>query len=318
MICTDPNSADGILRQEPDDRKWCARVASRRGGLGRGLESLIPGIGADTERGATSSVDIDALEPNPLQPRVRWDDEQLDSLAASIREHGVIQPILVSRRGTTKPFQIIAGERRWRAAQRAGLTSVPILVREATPSQILELALVENIQRADLNAIEEALAYRQLTVEFGMKQSEVAERVGKSRPAIANAIRLLSAPESIREAVANEQISAGHARALLSVEDPLIQEQILQQVIRLGLNVRDTERLAQRATAEARRQPATPRLDPTLASVQTSLQRALGARVDITRGKSGGRIVISFHSDDELTAILAQIAGDDDLDDYDD
>jgi ParB family chromosome partitioning protein len=292
------------------------RVASRRGGLGRGLESLIPGIGVDTERGATSSVDIDALEPNPLQPRVRWDDEQLDALAASIREHGIIQPILVSRRGTTKAFQIIAGERRWRAAQRAGLTSVPILVREATPSQILELALVENIQRADLNPIEEALAYRQLTVEFGMKQSEVAERVGKSRPAVANAIRLHSAPESIRDAVANEQISAGHARALLAVEDPIVQEQILQQVIQHGLNVRDTERLAQRAMAEERRRPAAPRLDPTLQSVQTSLQRALGTKVDISRGRTGGRIVISFHSDDELSAILTQIAGDD-LDDFD-
>ena len=291
-------------------------VASRRGGLGRGLESLIPGIGADTERGATSTVDIDALEPNPLQPRVHWNDEQLDSLAASIREHGIIQPILVSRRGADKPFQIIAGERRWRAAQRAGLTSVPILVREATPSQILELALVENIQRADLNPIEEALAYRQLTVEFGMKQSEVAERVGKSRPAIANAIRLLSAPELIREAVANEQISAGHARALLAVEDPIIQEQILQQVIKLGLNVRDTERLAQRAMSEARRRPTTPRVDPALQSVQTSLQRALGTKVDISRGRNGGRIVISFHSDDELTAILSQIAGDE-LEDFD-
>jgi ParB family chromosome partitioning protein len=293
-------------------------VSSRRGGLGRGLESLIPGIGADTERGAGSSVDIDALEPNPLQPRVRWDDEQLDSLATSIREHGIIQPILVTRRGTTKPFQIIAGERRWRAAQRAGLTSVPILVREATPSQILELALVENIQRADLNPIEEALAYRQLTVEFGLKQSEVAERVGKSRPAIANAIRLLSAPESIREAVANELISAGHARALLAIEDPVTQEQVLQQIIRLGLNVRDAERLAQRAMSETSRRPANTRLDPALQAVQNSLQRALGARVDISRGKgkSGGRIVISFHSDDELTAILEQIAGSD-ADEYD-
>ncbi|MEX2315012.1 MAG: ParB/RepB/Spo0J family partition protein [Thermomicrobiales bacterium] len=293
-------------------------MSSRRGGLGRGLESLIPGIGADTERGAGSSVDIDALEPNPLQPRVRWDDEQLDSLATSIREHGIIQPILVTRRGATKPFQIIAGERRWRAAQRAGLTSVPILVREATPSQILELALVENIQRADLNPIEEALAYRQLTVEFGLKQSEVAERVGKSRPAIANAIRLLSAPESIREAVANDLISAGHARALLAIEDPVTQEDVLQQVIRLGLNVRDAERLAQRAMLDTRRRPASARLDPTLQAVQSSLQRALGARVDISRGKgkSGGRIVISFHSDDELTAILAQIAGSD-ADEYD-
>lgn len=293
-------------------------MASRRGGLGRGLESLIPGIGTEIERGATNSVDIDSLEPNPLQPRVHWDEAQLESLAHSIREHGIIQPILVSRRGTSKPFQIIAGERRWRAAQRAGLTSVPILVREATPTQILELALVENIQRADLNPIEEALAYRQLTAEFGMKQSEVAERVGKSRPAIANAIRLLSAPESIREAVANEQISAGHARALLAIEDPIAQEHVLQQVIRDGLNVRDTERLAQRLMTASQRTPEQPkRLDPTLQSVQTSLQRALGTQVDISRGRTGGRIVICFHSDDELSAILAQIAGDDDLDDYD-
>jgi ParB family chromosome partitioning protein len=285
--------------------------------LGRGLESLIPGIGTDSERGATSSVDIDALEPNPLQPRVRWDDDQLNALAASIREHGIIQPILVTRRGTSRPFQIIAGERRWRAAQRAGLTSVPILVREATPSQVLELALVENIQRADLNAIEEALAYRQLTVEFGLKQAEVAERVGKSRPAIANAIRLLSAPEAIREAVANEQISAGHARALLTIDDPLIQQQIMEQIIKLGLNVRETERLAQRAMSAARRQPAPTRIDPTLQSVQTSLQRRLGTKVDISRGRSGGKIVISFHSDDELSAILTQIAGDDGFDEYD-
>ncbi|MGH9173778.1 MAG: ParB/RepB/Spo0J family partition protein, partial [Vicinamibacterales bacterium] len=194
-------------------------------------------------------------------------------------------------------------------------STVPILVREATPSQILELALVENIQRADLNAIEEALAYRQLTVEFGLKQAEVAERVGKSRPAIANAIRLLSAPEPIREAVANDQISAGHARALLAVEDPLIQEQLLQQIVRLGLNVRDTERLAQRAVAAPRQSPTPTSMTPELRSVQTSLQRALGTKVDISRGPQGGRIVISFSSDDELSAILAQITGADD--DYD-
>jgi ParB family chromosome partitioning protein len=295
-------------------------VSSRRSGLGRGLESLIPGIGAETERGSTTTVDVDALEPNPLQPRVRWNDEDLESLATSIREHGIIQPILVSRRGGSRPFQIIAGERRWRAAQRAGLSQVPILIREATPSQILELALVENIQRADLNAIEEALAYRHLSVEFGMKQSEIASRVGRSRPAVANALRLLSAPDDIREAVANEEISAGHAKALLQIEDPILQAQVLEQVIRQGLSVRETERLAQRAasartSAQKERPPAA---DPSLRAIETNLQRALGTKVEIARkSRAGsGRITISFHSDEELSAILTRIVGEDDELDY--
>lgn len=283
-------------------------MSSRRSGLGRGLGSLIPG--SDDERGATSSVDVDALEPNPLQPRIRWDDEELESLAASIREHGIIQPIVVSRRGESKPFQIIAGERRWRAAQRAGLSSVPILVREATPAQVLELALVENIQRADLNPIEEALAYRHLTVEFGMKQSEVAERVGKSRPAIANTLRILNAPESIRDAVANEDITAGHAKALLAVDDPQMQEHLLQLVIARGLSVRETERLAQRAlTPQPQRER---RVDPATRLIERDLQRALGTKVEVARGKAGGRIVISFFSDDELSSILGRIVGEDD------
>jgi ParB family transcriptional regulator, chromosome partitioning protein len=284
-------------------------VSGRRSGLGRGLESLIPG--GEAERGSTSMADIDALEPNPLQPRLRWDDEQLEALAASVREHGIIQPIVVSRRGMSKPFQIIAGERRWRAAQRAGLSSVPILVREATPAQVLELALVENIQRADLNPIEEALAYRHLTVEFNLKQSEIAERVGKSRPAIANMLRLLSAPEPIRDAVANEQITAGHAKALLSIEDPEVQLQVLALVISRGLSVRETERLAQRADhpmpAVERRTP-----DPATRVIERDLQRALGTKVEVARTRTGGKIVISFFSDDDLSAILERIVGDDD------
>jgi ParB family transcriptional regulator, chromosome partitioning protein len=311
--CTDGSGAPlrytrGVATQQEE-----GRVSGRRSGLGRGLESLIPGIGAESERGSTTQVDIDALEPNPHQPR---NEDQLASLAASIREHGIIQPILVSRRGGKKPFQIIAGERRWRAAQRAGLSSVPILVREATPSQILELALVENIQRADLNAIEEALAYRQLAVEFGMKQAEIADRVGKSRPAIANALRLLSAPEDVREAVANDEISAGHAKALLQIEDPVVQAEVLAQVLRNGLSVRDTERLAQRATQARPRRERTEQPDPTMRAIETDLQRALGTKVELARGKAGGRITISFHSDEELTAILERIVGSDELDDY--
>mgnify|MGYP002779531676 FL=1 len=286
-------------------------MSGRRSGLGRGLESLIPGIGSEADRGAAITVDVDALEPNPLQPRVRWDEEQLESLAGSIAEYGIIQPIVVSRPGTTKPYQIIAGERRWRAAQRAGLAAVPILVREATPAQILELALVENIQRSDLNPIEEALAYRQLTVEFGLKQSEVAARVGRSRPSIANTLRLLSASEPIREAVVNEEITAGHAKALLAIADAGIQDELLNQVIRNDLSVRETERLVQRVLDSPVR-PATSRTrhpDPTIERIARDLQQALGTKVDIKRSGQKGRIVIDFFSDDELNAILGRIVG---------
>lgn len=285
-------------------------MAGRRGGLGRGLESLIPVD--EVEPSSTIVVDVDSLEPNPLQPRLRWDEEQLDALAASVREHGIIQPIVVSRRRGSKPFQIIAGERRWRAAQRAGLTTVPILIREATPAQILEIALVENIQRSDLNPIEEALAYRHLSDEFGLKQSEIAEKVGRSRPAIANSMRLLTAPAAIREAVANEDISAGHARALLGIDNVDRQISLLEAVIERGLSVRDTEALAQRASEPKARPSRQQKQDPAIRTVERDLQRALGTKVSITQGASGGKITISFHSDEELSAILARILAPDD------
>jgi ParB family transcriptional regulator, chromosome partitioning protein len=284
-------------------------MSGRKSGLGRGLESLIPR--ADVEHAATQLVDVDSLEPNPLQPRIRWNEEQLEALAGSIREHGIIQPIVVSRRRGTKPYQIIAGERRWRAAQRAGLSTVPILIREATPSQILEIALVENIQRSDLNPIEEALAYRHLTDEFGLKQNEIAERVGKSRPAIANTMRLLSAPAPIREAIANDDISAGHARALLAIDDPEQQVSMLEVVVSRRLSVRETEALVQRVTTSKRKTPSAT-VDSGLRSIERDLQRALGTKVTLTRGKSGGKIVISFHSDEEFTTILSRILEHDD------
>jgi ParB family chromosome partitioning protein len=287
-------------------------VASRRTGLGRGLESLIPGVGAE-QGGATTTVDIDSIEPNPLQPRTLWDDAALEALAASIREHGIIQPIIVSRRGVDKPYQIIAGERRWRAARRAGLTSAPILVREATALEVLELALVENIQRADLNPLEEALAFKHLMDEFELSQAQIAERVGRSRPAIANTIRLLTAPEAIRDAVANETISAGHARALMSVPDPRQQAELLQRVVSRKLSVRQTEQLAQASGAAPRaKPPADPRRrDAAIDAVSDSLRRHLGAKVDVQHGPSGGRIVIHYASDEELNGILNRIVGDD-------
>ena len=288
-------------------------MASRRTGLGRGLESLIPGVGAE-QGGATLTVDIDSIEPNPLQPRTQWDDAGLEGLSASIREHGIIQPIIVSRRGVDKPYQIIAGERRWRAAQRAGLTSAPVLVREATALEVLELALVENIQRADLNPIEEALAFKHLMDEFGLSQTQIAVRVGRSRPAVANTVRLLTASEPIRAAVANDTISAGHARALMSIPDLRQQTDLLQRVIDRKLSVRQTEQLAQTAGAVPRLKPTPgPRTrDTAIDAVSDSLRRHLGAKVDVQHGASGGRIVIHYGSNEELNGILSRIVGDDD------
>lgn len=252
------------------------------------------------------AVDIDALEPNPLQPRERWEENDLDSLAQSIKEHGVIQPLVVTHGSEAAPYQIITGERRWRAARKAGLSSVPALVRDITSAEALELALVENVQREDLNAIEEALAYRQLADEFGLTQDQIAQRVGRSRSAVTNTIRLLDAPEPVRAAVINEQITAGHARALLSIENPSAQQQVLERIIDQGLNVRQTEQLVKAlGTAKQKQAPRSSRQQSAdERAIQDHLQRILGTRVDLKRGRKGGSITIHFYSDEELSAIL--------------
>ncbi len=280
----------------------------RTRGLGRGLDALISG--GSEEPAGVMEIPIGDLGPNPLQPRVSWDDRKLEELADSIREHGVIQPLIVARALGDRPFQIIAGERRWRAAQAAGLQTVPAVVRDITTAGALEIALVENVQRADLNPVEEALAYRQLVTEFGLTQEQVARRVGKSRSAVANTLRLLDAPEDIRAAVVEETISAGHARALLAVADRTQQLALFRRVVEDGLNVRQTERLV----ASASRQPTEPKqadarveLSDDERHVQMRLQTHLGTRVDLRRGPDGGQIVIHFYSDEELNGILRHI-----------
>jgi ParB family transcriptional regulator, chromosome partitioning protein len=286
-------------------------LADRKRGLGRGLESLIPGMTGDTDSSSTLLADIDALEPNPHQPRSRWSDDDLDSLAESIREHGIIQPIIVTRGHGNVPYQIIAGERRWRAARRAGLSAVPILLRESTGSQALEVALVENVQRADLNPIEEAIAYRQLADEFDLTQAEIAARVGKSRPAITNTLRLLDAPLDVQDAVVNERISAGHARALLSIPDMDRQQSLLNRILSEGLSVRQTERLSKtpqvRAIHPVEHAPASPEER----EVETRLRKLFGTKVELKRGKRGGTIVVHWYSEEELNAILGRVLDDD-------
>lgn len=282
-------------------------MPDRRRGLGRGLDSLIPGFGNEQADSGVVSADIDALSPNPLQPRSTWNTDELDELARSIAEHGVIQPIIVAYGTDTVPYRIIAGERRWRAARRAGLTSVPILIRDASSLEALELAIVENIQRSDLNPIEEATAYQHLIDEFGLTQKEVAQQVGKSRPAVANSIRLLDADASVQEALAGGQISAGHARALLPLEYAN-QRQALEQIVKKRLNVRQVEQLASKLARPPKPKSAPVReRDPATLAVERELRRALGTKVELKPGKRGGRLVIHYYSDEELTAIIEKI-----------
>lgn len=280
-----------------------------RRALGRGLDALIPS--AESRAGATE-IPIAQVSPNPHQPRQTITEESLAELAASIREHGVIQPLVVTQVGDE--YQLIAGERRWRAAQLAGLTTVPAIVKETTPQQMLELALVENVQRADLNPLEEASAYRQLMDEFGLTQEKVAERVGKSRTAVANTVRLLRLPDDVKEALAADRISEGHARALLSLPTARLQRQALAIIEKRGLNVRQTEDLVRQMQAELEesadaKEVREPPLSPQDWDAVEKFQARLGTKVNLVRGKKGGRLVIHFYSEEELQAIYEAIVG---------
>ncbi len=278
-------------------------------GLGKGLEALIPTASLAAESPGVRLVPVTRITPNPRQPRHSLDPAGLEELAASIREHGLIQPLIVTAAGAE--YQLIAGERRWAAARLAGLTEVPVIVKEATPQQMLELALVENIQRADLNPLEEAGAYRQLMDEFGLTQEMVAERVGKSRSAVANTVRLLNLPPEVQASLAAGEISEGHARALLRLEDRPRQMAVLKRVRERGLSVRQTEELVRRLL-EPPADPAAagPRRSPETEALEARFQQALGTKVTLSRSKKGGRLTIYFYSDEELQGIYENIVGD--------
>jgi ParB family chromosome partitioning protein len=279
-------------------------VSKSRRALGRGLDALIP---ATESKAGAAEIPIALVSPNPHQPRQSISEDSLAELVASIREHGVIQPLVVTQIGDE--YQLIAGERRWRAAQLAGLTTVPAIVKETTPQQMLELALVENVQRADLNALEEAGAYRQLMDEFGLTQEEVAERVGKSRTAVANTVRLLRLPDDIQEALAAERISEGHARAILALPTARLQRQAVAVIEERGLNVRQTEALVRHMQAEPQEPVPKAELAPQDQDAVDKFQARLGTRVNLVRGKKGGRVVIHFYSEEELQAIYEAIVG---------
>lgn len=291
-------------------------MMTKKRGLGKGLEALIPTTttrppSLEVQAGAVE-IPVDYISPNPHQPRQTMNPEKLQELAASIAAHGLIQPLIVTRVGAG--YQLIAGERRWRASQLAGLTTVPVIVKETSPQQMLELALVENIQRADLNPLEEAEAYAQLMEEFGLTQEAVAERVGKSRTAVANIVRLLNLPEEARSALASGEISEGHARALLSLKKGRDQLSLLTTVINRGLNVRQTEALARQLLLgeDAEAKPKRPPLTPHDKTMLAKFESKLGTRIELNRSEDqSGRLVIHFYSQEELQAIFDAILGKD-------
>ena len=279
---------------------------TRTRGLGRGLAALIP-----ERAGGMEEVDVDLIVPNPHQPRAELSDESLADLTESIREHGVIQPLLVSVSGSGDVYQLVAGERRLRAARLAGLTRVPVLVKEAASRELLELALVENLQRQDLNPLEEAQAFQRLSEEFGMTQAAVASRVGRSRTAVTNALRLLGLSDEIKASLVSAAISEGHARALLGLEDEAARRQAWRQVLDRGMTVRETEELVRRWPAGAASGSAARagrREDPEAAALEAKLRASLGTKVELRRGKgSRGRVVLHFYSDEELEALLERL-----------
>jgi ParB family chromosome partitioning protein len=275
-----------------------------RKALGKGLDAIIPDATKVVAATEARQLSIDEIRANPFQPR-HHPDQGLTELAASIRENGVIQPIVVRRR--LDGFELIVGERRLRAARLAGLTQIPAVVKDASEPKMLELALTENIQRADLDPIEAALAYKRLADEFNLTHEQIAEKVGKSRSTVTNSLRLLALPERVRDALSAGQITEGHARALLAITNRQTQEGLCARIIAEGLSVRALERMS--GTRLKRPKPARPRADPNLLTLVETLQQHLGTRVHLRQRAGQGEIVIEFHGDVDRERILALLLG---------
>jgi len=281
----------------------------KKRGLGKGLGALIPPAASAEIQSSAIEIPINQISPNPHQPRHAIDQDKLQELASSISEHGLIQPLVVAQ--TETGYQLIAGERRWRASKIAGFTTVPVIIKETSPQQMLELAIVENIQRADLNPLEEAEAYAQLISEFGLTQEAVADRVGKSRTAVANTVRLLNLPGEIREHLAAGKISEGHARAILSLKKQEDQLKALDKIVKQNLNVRQTEALVrQLLTQDQTPKPKPTQITPQDKAIQSKFESRLGTRVELRRtDDEAGKITIHFYSREELQAIFNAIVG---------
>lgn len=292
-------------------------MARKKRRLGKGLDALIPSgeREGDERQAGLREVPVANILANPHQPRSQMSDEALDELAASIRTHGMIQPLIVTQieeGAVGERFQLIAGERRWRAAKRAGVEQVPVLVKEASAQQMLEWALVENVQRADLNPLEEAQAYQQLSEEFGLTHSEIAERVGKGRTTITNMLRLLKLPHPIQDMVLAGELTEGHARSLLPLEVLSRMLDVVDRIRDKGLSVRQTEELVRRMLAEDEqrdRTPPEPARSPQDDHLEERFQSALGTKVDLKRTRRGGRVVIHFYDEEDLQRIYDVLVG---------
>jgi ParB family chromosome partitioning protein len=289
------------------------RPPARRAGLGRGLDALIPSLEAAAPTSSISTIPVSAIAPNPRQPRTTIDPDELQVLADSIRLHGVIQPIVVKPDSSSDAYILIAGERRWRASQLAGLAEIPAVIMDVSLQAQLELALVENVIRSDLSPLEEAVAYRQLIDEFGLTQADVAERVGRSRVSVTNTLRLLLLPDRVKAALEAGEITEGHARALLGLPSSVEQIAMLETVIRKSWSVRETENAVRtwiEHSAKLQELPVPPSLRSEVADSEQRLRQAISTNVAINRSNRGsGSIRIDFASDEQLIQLLDRIAG---------
>jgi ParB family chromosome partitioning protein len=288
---------------------------AQRKGLGKGLDALIPGGKSSTPPasgsgggggGGVQQIAVEIIKRNPRQPRIHFKEEELNELAASIREHGVIQPLIVSPKNDGS-FILIAGERRLQASQRAGLKTVPVVTRQANNQELLELALIENVQRADLNPMEEAEAYHQLAEDFGLSHEMIAKRVGKSRVAVTNTMRLTNLADAVKQALVDGKITEGHARALLALSTQKAQTSALQTIINLSLSVRQAEELIRKLTGNRPIKVKKVMQNADVADVEKRLQRSLGTKVALKHGKKGGTVTIYYYSDEELDALLKKM-----------
>ena len=271
--------------------------------LGKGFAALMGDLDEPSNDSPYQLLPLHKVEPNPNQPRRDFDEEELEALAESISIHGIIQPLTV-RELSSGYYQIIAGERRWRAARMAKLSEIPVVIVEADDKKTMELALIENLQRQDLNPVEEALGYQSLMAEYGMTQEEAAERVGKSRPAVANALRLLNLCPAVLDKVRQGELSAGHARAVLTLKNEKQQQQAAQKIIALGLSVRQAELLCKNMTREPKPEPPVTLTVDYVAECEKSLSKQLGRGVKIINGKRKGRFELEFYGQDDLQVLL--------------
>jgi ParB family chromosome partitioning protein len=282
---------------------------ARKSGLGKGLDALIPPAESALPSGGVAQIAVGNIVPNPRQPRSNFDTEELDELAASIREHGVIQPLVVKQGETEGRYTLIAGERRLQAARRAGLTQVPAVIREADGQQLLEIALIENVQRADLGPLEAAEAFQQLKDEFGLSDEAIAARVGKSRVAITNTRTLLELSNPVKTALAEGKITEGHARALKGRATAKAQQAALETVLNQGLNVRQTEELVRRLNGQKSSPKPAVKNPPEIRDLESRLEDSLATKVSLKYSPTGGLITIRYYSDEELNALVDKLTG---------